>query len=79
MRTGLSVGRGVCEPQCESVKRFSLVSSEVEVDVLPMTADSNAQPITRGRAVSTGVRERGEHTTVAQVYLGDLSVSGEDR
>ena len=48
---------------------------KAEVDTVFQVADSNVQPIARECTGSAGVQERGEHATVVQAYLGDLTVS----
>ena len=75
-RRGLSVGRGVREPQWETVKRYSLVRYK-ERKPIP-SSRSQAARTTRKRKVGeipSGSIERGERTKVVPVYLGDLTGS----
>ena len=76
VRIGLSVGRGVREPQWETVKRYSLVRYK-ERKPIP-SSRSQAARTTRKRKVGeipSGSIERGERTKVVPVYLGDLTGS----
>ena len=62
-RLGLSVGSGVQEPQCESVKRYSPVSY-IERKPIPSFRSQAVirQSICENAVGSVGVRERGECT-----------------
>ena len=62
-RSGLSVGSGVQEPQCESVKRYSPVSY-IERKPIPSFRSQAVirQSICENAVGSVGVRERGECT-----------------
>ena len=63
VRLGLSVGSGVQEPQCESVKRYSPVSY-IERKPIPSFRSQAVirQSICENAVGSAGVRERGECT-----------------
>lgn len=62
-RLGLSVGSGVREPQCESVKRYSPVS-KIERKPIPSPWSQAAirHSISENTVGFVGVQERGEHT-----------------
>ena len=79
-RLGLSVGRGVREPQCESVKRFSPVSQKERKSI--QSSMSQTAMCNRKREVPQvppGSIERGERAKVVSAYLGGLPNSGESR
>ena len=60
---GLSVGSGVREPQCESVKRYSPVSYTERKPILFLWSQAAIrQSISESAVGSVGVRERGERT-----------------
>ena len=62
-RLGLSVGSGVQEPQCESVKRYSPVSYIKRKPILFLWSQAAIwQTICENAVGSVGVRERGECT-----------------
>ena len=62
-RQGLSVGSGVREPQCESVKRYSPVSYTERKPILFLWSQAAIrQSISESAVGSVGVRERGERT-----------------
>jgi hypothetical protein len=75
VRSGLSVGQGVCEPQYESVKQIEPRKRNKRKPMyyhLQQAAMCNS--IAREFTGSAGVRERGEYTKVVHVYLGGLTV-----
>lgn len=62
-RQGLSVGSGVREPQCESVKQYSPVRY-IERKPIPSSGSQAVirQSISENAVGSVGVKERGERT-----------------
>ena len=63
VRSDLSVDKGVCEPQCESVKPISPVNfGNAEVETVPEVADSNGQAVNGKECLGSAVvNGRGEH------------------